>query len=105
MKIAQLNNQQINFNGGIVAKKGAARIIRVMYPEVAEKAAIGETVGIKDDLPKFDYFLFTPVESKLEGVVRRALYAGENLEVAHFSDNLLERHTMENFISLCDHLQ
>lgn len=70
MKIAQINNSQANFKGGIIAKIGAVEALQAMHPGLLSDT---EKVLIKSDLPEFDCFLFPPQEKELENKVFGAL--------------------------------
>jgi len=97
MKISQVNNSQPNFKGGIIAQKGAALIIKRIFPKLAQKA---KTVTVKADLPDFDYFLFSETEKALESEVSYTLNYILGMEKAQFSDHFMPKHTMNELIEL-----
>lgn len=76
MRIAQINNQQTNFEGGVVGKKGAVKFITDAYPDLARRVEQGLIDGNK---PTYDFFVFSPTESHMQAMVSDKLNAAKML--------------------------
>lgn len=87
MKITQVNNSQPNFgNFGIIAKKGAAKLL--VGPQNPELLAMATKGMIRDDLPGLDYFLFGPGQQDLETRVSNHLNMKLGMLVANVGNRL-----------------
>lgn len=69
MKISQVNNQQTNFKGGLVGRKGAADLVLEQIPSLAGRVA----EGLIERAARYDYFVFSPAERDEELAVAKAL--------------------------------